>query len=69
MIKYEASEDPATYLGTHVSQRRLYVFNAAATTLPTLTYDARGEQSSQSPEESEERRQAGVRILNYLLTK
>lgn len=68
LMKYEASAAAGTYLGTHVSQRRLYVLHPAAAHLITLSYDDRTAGGSQSPAESEARRQGAIRVLNDFLT-
>jgi len=67
LIKMELASDGETHIGTHLSQRRLYLFRSGQETVISLTYDVRGAQGGKTPEEVEARRQMGILLLHELL--
>jgi hypothetical protein len=69
LIKMEKASDGETHIGTHISQRRLYLFRSGQEAAIALTYDVRGAQGGKSPEEVEARRQMGITLLHELLRK
>jgi hypothetical protein len=67
LIKVEMAPDGESYIGTHVSQRRLYLLRSGEETFITISYDVRGAQGGKTPEEVEARRQMGILLLHEVL--
>lgn len=67
LIGMEMTADGQYHIGTHISQRRLYVFSSGQTSVPMLIYDVRGEMGGKTPEEVEARRQMSLSLINAML--
>ncbi len=69
LMKHEMAADGQTHIGTHVSQRRLYILRSGMNGLVTLGYDQRGSQAAATPEKSEEQRQMGIMLINEYIKR
>lgn len=67
LMKMEMAPDGGTYIGTHVSQRRLYLLRSGQESFIGLTYDVRGTAGGKTPEEVEARRQMGISLFHEIL--
>ena len=67
LMKLEAAPDGETYIGTHVSQRRLYLMRSGQESFAALTYDVHGAEGGKTPEEVEARRQMGISLFHEML--